>query len=165
MGDVTIRKAIEADTAAILSIYRSAKQFMRRMGNMTQWAGSYPGEKEIAADIENGNLHVGVDDDGEIVVAFAFIIGRDPTYDVIDGAWLNDEPYGTIHRIASSGKVAGMVAGCVEYCFSKVDNIRVDTHSDNRPMLAALERARFTRCGTIICADGTPRVAFHRSGH
>ena len=32
------------------------------------------------------------------------IYGKDPTYDVIDqGAWLNEEPYATIHRLVSSG--------------------------------------------------------------
>ena len=32
---------------------------------------------------------------------FAFILGEDPTYGVIeDGQWLSGDPYGTIHRIA-----------------------------------------------------------------
>jgi hypothetical protein len=33
------------------------------------------------------------------------MIGKDPTYAVIEnGNWLNDEPYGVIHRIASNGR-------------------------------------------------------------
>ncbi len=40
-------------------------------------------------------------------VSFAFILGEDPTYQQIDGAWLNDQPYGTIHRIAGNGKIKG----------------------------------------------------------
>lgn len=160
MNKIIIRKATKDDVSAILAIYESAKVFMRRGGNTTQWVNGYPGEKEIDQDIRNGNLYVGLDTDGDIVCMFAFITGNDPTYDRIDGAWLNDEPYGTVHRIASSGKRGGIVAKCVEFCLGAVDNIRIDTHRDNRPMLSALKRTGFERCGVIICADGTPREAF-----
>lgn len=40
-----------------------------------------------------------------MVGTFCFIVGEDPTYAVIDnGKWLNDAPYGVIHRMASNGK-------------------------------------------------------------
>lgn len=160
MDEVKIRKASAADVPDILSIYQSAKAFMRRSGNLTQWVNGYPGLKEVGKDIENGCLYVGADDDGDIVCVFAFIVGDDPTYAAIDGAWLNDEPYGTIHRIASSGKRSGIVAKCVAFCLGMVGNVRIDTHRDNAPMLKALERIGFKRCGVIICADGTPREAY-----
>lgn len=160
MHNVSIRKASAEDISAIMSIYESAKAFMRRQGNLTQWVNGYPGKKEIENDIRESNLYVGVDDDGAIAVVFAFIVGDDPTYDKIDGEWLNDRPYGTIHRIASSGMHSGMLAKCVEFCFGTIDNIRIDTHRNNCAMLEALKRNRFRRCGVIICADGTPREAF-----
>ena len=160
METVNFRKASEGDLTVIMRIYESAKSFMRRSGNMAQWGNGYPGKEDILKDISLGNLYVGVDREGETVCVFAFIAGDDPTYAEIDGAWPDDEPYGTIHRIASSGKRGGTVEKCVEFCFQAVDNIRIDTHSDNLPMLKALERLGFTRCGVIICADGTPREAF-----
>ena len=160
MEDITIRKATLSDIPKIMPIYESAKEFMRQSGNLTQWVNGYPGRKEVGKDIENGNLYVGVDDEGDMVCVFAFIVGNDPTYAEIDGAWLNDDPYGTVHRIASSGKRGGIVGKCVEFCFSMTDNIRIDTHRDNSPMLATLKRLGFIRCGVIICADGTPREAF-----
>ena len=157
---ISIRKGELADVGAVAEIYAGAKEFMRRTGNMSQWAGEYPGEREICRDIADGNQYVGVDEEGDIVGAFAFIVGDDPTYAEIDGNWLNDEPYGTIHRIASSGKCRGWVARSVEFCLKAVDNIRIDTHRDNGPMLAALACEGFVPVGTIICADGTPREAF-----
>lgn len=45
----------------------------------------------------------------KIVGGFAFIIGREPNYAVIEnGAWHSDQPYGTIHRIASNGQTKGI---------------------------------------------------------
>lgn len=42
-----------------------------------------------------------IEEDGQIHGVFAFILGADPTYAVIeDGAWRSDEAYGTIHHIA-----------------------------------------------------------------
>lgn len=160
MNDVKIRKACVEDITEIVAIYEAAKSFMHSSGNMTQWVNGYPGIKEIKRDIEDSCLYVGVDNEGDIMCVFAFIVGDDPTYAEIDGAWLNDEPYGTIHRIASSGKRSGMVAKCVEFCLRAVDNVRIDTHRDNAPMLKALKHIGFKRCGVIICADGTPREAF-----
>lgn len=47
-----------------------------------------------------------IEEDGEVHAVFYFFIGPDETYQVIqDGAWLSDAPYGTIHQVASDGKV------------------------------------------------------------
>lgn len=41
--------------------------------------------------------------------------GEEPTYQVIDnGSWSYDIPYGTIHRVASSGKAKGKAETDVE---------------------------------------------------
>lgn len=157
---IRFRKAVEGDVEFLKKIYGDAKTFMRASGNQSQWSGNYPGEKEILYDISKGNLWVGVDGDKEIAVVFAFIIGEDPTYSVIDGQWLSDDPYGTIHRIASSGKHGRMLDACIDFALGLIPNLRIDTHKDNGPMLNALQRTGFHRCGVIICSDGTPREAF-----
>ena len=44
-----------------------------------------------------------VEEDGEITGVFAYMGGRDETYAYIeDGAWLSDDEYKTIHRVAAS---------------------------------------------------------------
>lgn len=157
---LTIRSGTAADVGEVLAVYDAARRFMRATGNLTQWNDGYPAETDVRADIAAGNLYVG-EVDGRIVMAFAFIIGEDPTYRIIEqGAWLDDAPYGTIHRLGSNGRRSGMLAACVEFCFGRVDNLRLDTHADNRPMQAAAERLGFRRCGIIYCRDGTPRIAY-----
>ena len=99
----------------------------------------------------------------EIVAAFDFIIGDDPTYKMIEnGTWLNDEKYGVIHRIASNGKARGVAQFCFQWCFSQFPNIRIDTHESNIPMQTLLEKVGDQECGIIYIADGTARWAFQK---
>lgn len=155
-----IRKGTLNDVDEILRIFSSAKEYMKKTGNLTQWSGSYPDREIIEEDITNGTNYVGEDETGKIVMTFTFITGEDPTYLEIDGGWLNEKPYGTIHRIASDGSSRGVVKAACAHCYNIIDTIRIDTHEDNNPMQKALKELGFVYCGVIICRNGTPRMAF-----
>ena len=130
-----IRNTLPEDMDRVMFIFEQAKQFMRLNGNLHQWTGGYPSEEVLEADISSNSSFVCVDDQKEVVGTFCFRYGfsPEPTYNVIyDGGWLNEKPYGVIHRIASSGKVGGVFSACLEWCSRYVDNIRIDTHRDNR---------------------------------
>jgi hypothetical protein len=88
----------------------------------------------------------------------------EPTYaHISDGSgWLDEAPYGVVHRLASDGSTRGVGAFCLEWCFARCGNIRVDTHAANNVMQNLLTRLNYTHCGTIHIADGTPRDAFHK---
>ncbi|MFI3247751.1 MAG: GNAT family N-acetyltransferase [Rikenellaceae bacterium] len=159
-----ITKAKATDIEPIMRIYGSAKEFMKRSGNPTQWVDGYPSKELVMGDIEFGRLYICRDSDGDIVAVFCYFIANDPTYDVIyDGEWLNDGEYGVVHRIASSGKVRRVSDYCLEWCYAQHPNMRIDTHSDNITMQSALQRLGYTQCGVIICCNGSERLAFHRS--
>ncbi len=159
---MNIRKSTNEDLDALLGIYEYAREQMRLNGNPTQWGNNNPPIETIKRDIESGNSYV-VEKDGEICGTFALILGKEPTYAVIkDGSWLNDEEYGVIHRVASNGKEKGIVFTCLAYCESKIDNVRIDTHEDNKIMQHLLEKAGYQRCGTIFVEDGTPRIAYQK---
>lgn len=73
--------------------------------------------------------------------------GPEADYAVIDGAWLNDEPYFAFHRVCVSEahKGKGLAASLFSYseAFAKekgVRNIRIDTHPDNLSMQKALAK-------------------------
>ncbi len=155
-----IRKSTDRDADAIMDIFASAKRYMKENGNASQWDDSYPDRATLERDIAGGNSYVFVDG-GEIVGTFAFILGEDETYRVIEnGAWRLDAPYGTIHRLASNGRARGLSKACFDFCTAKVDYLRADTHADNRTMQSLLEAHGFQRCGTIHSADGLALVAF-----
>ena len=163
MSKICIRKGKPQDADRLVEIFENAKRYMRSYGNNSQWSHGYPSRIDILKDIELGQNYVGTDHSGEIVLSFAFIIGEEPTYLKIEnGNWTNNCPYGTIHRIASSGKFKGMLNEAVKFCFSKINNIRIDTHKDNSPMITALKKLDFIHCGTIYCRDGSPRLAFQK---
>jgi len=157
-----IRHAAEQELPRILEIYDTARQFMRSQGNMAQWINGYPSPQLLRQDIAQGNLYV-MEDERGIYGVFAFIMGDDPTYAHIDGAWQNvTTPYGTIHRIGSDGTHRGVLHQCVAWCLTHTDHLRIDTHADNHVMQRCILREGFSRCGVIYVADGSARVAFER---
>lgn len=158
---MVIRKAKFSDLNLILKIYETAREYMRKTGNPDQWGTDKPKKELLEDDIQKGQLYVGEGDDGEIHFVFAFILGEDPTYSYIEnGSWPSDEPYGTIHRIASDATVSGVVKTAVNYCRNTISNIRIDTHEKNKTMQHVLEKLGFTKCGIIYIEDGTPRIAY-----
>ena len=156
-----IRKTAVEDLDEVEKIFIHARKKMKESGNPTQWGENRPSMELVKKDIAEGNSYVVVND-GKITATFAYIIGIEPTYLDIDGAWLNDEPYGTIHRIASLNEVKGIFDYVMEYVSGYHADIRIDTHKDNKAMLHLIERNGFERCGIIIVDDGTERIAFQK---
>lgn len=155
-----IRESTLEDIKDIMEIFEVARAYMKTHGNATQWVAGYPGEEVIKADIRNHNHYVMVEQ-GEIVGAFSFIIGDDPTYQVIkNGAWHEKREYGTIHRLASKGTTKGIARACFDFCVGKIDYLRIDTHKDNLSMQAAIEKFGFQKCGIIYVRDGSERIAY-----
>ena len=156
-----IRPAQLEDLDEILKIYEFAKKFMADTGNPTQWAGNYPQRELLEEDIANQGLFV-VTEAEKICGVFYFVIGPDPTYAIIEnGAWHSDRTYGTIHRIAGNG-TGGVFVTALDFCRSRMDYLRVDTHEDNKVMQHVVTKHGFKPCGIIYTDDGTPRIAFDR---
>ena len=155
-----IRHAAESDLPRILEIYDIARQFMRQSGNMTQWINGYPSEPLLRQDITNGDLYV-MEDEGGVYCVFALVMGDDPTYAEIEGAWQDTAtPYGTIHRLASKGTAHGVARACFSFCLGIMDYVRIDTHENNHTMQAAITGYGFRKCGNIYASNGTLRTAY-----
>ena len=158
---MTIRKTTLSDLTQVMAIYTGAQARMEAAGN-PQWPRGWPSEERVHADIDAGESYV-MEDGGDMVAVFMLQLGDEPTYAVIeDGAWLDDEPYGTLHRIASNGTARGVLQAALEYCESVSPNMRVDTHETNLPMQHALEKLGYVRCGIVHMADGSPRIAYQK---
>lgn len=171
-----IRKAEMKDLPQILLIYERARQFMRETGNPHQWKNSYPQEEVVKKGILEGKAWLCVADGpedgregenlcpGEVLGTFYFAIEDEPTYHVIEGgSWLNDRPYGVIHRVASSGRGKGFAQCCFSWAKRQCPNLKIDTHEDNRVMQHVLEKNGFILCGKIYLADKSPRLAYQRA--
>ena len=155
-----IRLAKYQDLPKILEIYEYARQFMRVQGNPSQWGSTHPEEDILAADIDNNVLYV-IEEGDQIQGVFAFIIGEDSTYDVIDhGQWKSNDTYGTIHRVAATEGTTGIVKKAVEYCKTLHPYIRIDTHEKNLVMQHLIQKTGFEKSGIIYAYDGSPRIAY-----
>ena len=96
--------------------YARARELMARSGNPTQWGDTFPKDDVVRDDIAQRRAMLLVDEVGgheRILAQFALCPGEDPTYHHIDGAWLDDDSYVTIHRIASSGLVKHAARDCI----------------------------------------------------
>lgn len=153
-------KAEEKDLPTILEIYNTAREFMIKTGNPQQWANGGPTMNQLLRDINQSNFYL-IKENGEICGVFAFIIGEDPTYKIIEqGEWLSNSEYGTIHRVASNGKIHGILEFVIEYCSKVINHLRIDTHIDNKIMQHLIEKNGLKKCGIIYVSDGSPRIAY-----
>ena len=157
-----IRLAETNDLPRLLEIYDTARSFMRRNGNPTQWPQDYPGQQRLLEDIAQQRLY-GIEEQGRLCACFMLCAGPDETYAVItDGSWSRERPYGVLHRVAGDGTYRGVVARCVAFAAERFDYLRIDTHEDNLPMQRALAKEGFCYRGRITAHDGTPRLAYDR---
>lgn len=158
-----IRKTKRPELSAVMSVYDGARGFMRDQGNMSQWTNGYPGEAEILNDIQNGTSYVCTDDD-RIAGVFSLIIGEDPTYiKIYEGSWLNDKPYGTVHRLAVGSHNKGVASFCLNWCIGQCGNVKIDTHRDNLAMQKLVLKNGFSYCGIIYLPDGAERLAYQKT--
>lgn len=158
-----IRKSEIKDIKEMLPLYQEARKFMVENGNPTQWDESYPGENLLKEDIKAGSSYVCVEDE-KIIGTFMLSIGEDKTYlKIYDGKWLNEDLYGVIHRITTSINARkGVASFCVDWCFTQIKNIRIDTHRNNIPMRKFLEKKGFKECGIIYVENGDERIAYQK---
>lgn len=169
-----IRRATYDDIPRLMEIFASARRIMRESGNINQWNDSYPSEQIVRNDINDDVCKVLCDNNHRIIATMAFIPGPDPTYKVIKGKWLNDDPYYVIHRIATSESghgTAGYLLKWAEDYLAGLDNesesksrtnLRIDTHRDNVIMHHIMKKTGFKYCGIIHLANGDPRDAFQK---
>ena len=100
------------------------------------------------------NTHYIVKENNETIGMFSMIYGIDETYNEIDGKWINNDPYVTIHKIAVKYynlKIASKILDFVikNAINNNIYNIRIDTHEDNISMKKFLEKHNFIKCGII----------------
>ena len=163
----TFRRTTEQDLPFIMDIIREVQENFRIAG-IDQWQDGYPDEASFREDMQHGDSYVLLD--GETVVATAMITFRgEPTYNQIEGAWLTNEPYAVIHRIAVSPSLRGkrlaerffeeMILMCKE---KEITRLRIDTHQENKAMQRLILRLNYTYCGIIYVRGGAPRLAYER---
>jgi len=156
---MTIRKTVLDDLPAVMEIYAYARTYMQESGNPNQWHDNHPPQELIESDIK-AELSYVCADENTVLAVFYFNVETEPTYEKIEGNWLNNEPYGVVHRLARGPNGKGAGAACLNWCQAQHPNIRIDTHRDNIAMLKLLEKHGYKYCGIIWLENGDERLAF-----
>lgn len=155
----------------ICEITVQAKNQLKNM-ELDQWQKGYPSREIWENDIKSQQAWVAIE--GNLVLgAFAFQTTPDPSYYKIDGTWLTDTPYASMHRVcvADTAKGKGVAGKMFAFGFEMArqlgfNSLRIDTHPGNLPMQKALYKSGFIRCGEIVlqggCEHGDIRVAYEK---
>lgn len=167
---LTFRKAIESDLPGMMALVAQAQAFMATLG-IDQWQDGYPSEAILAEDIQEGRIYV-YDDDGSIASISMMTGEPEPIYSELDGQWLSDAPYLTVHRMAldDAHRHSGLAAKIMEHAVSMarelgLSSVRADTHRGNKAMRRFLEKNGFVECGLVtyeVDAGDPIRVAYER---
>lgn len=151
-----LRRAEMKDLQQIESIIQDGKQLLAAQ-HIDQWQGNYPNTNVLVDDIQNGRTMVLVDG-YDVLGAAAVIPAPDESYQEIDGQWLTaGNSYVAIHRVAVSshhhGK--GLSGKLLAAIFDEIDRhpavkgVRIDTHPENLGMQHVINKAGFTKTGTV----------------
>lgn len=150
------RRAEEGDIPALLGIIAQAQRYLRESG-VDQWQDGYPTEKVLRTDMDFGQGWV-FEHEGEVAGYCCISMRHEPSYDVIDGAWLTEgDNYAVVHRAMISDKYRGtrLARDMFSLAFELAAglgkaSVRVDTHRDNRAMnRLAEQKLGFTYCGEV----------------
>lgn len=157
-----IRKTQPEELNILIRMYENARIFMASHGNPLQWGNTYPTPQILMDDISSGNSYVCVEHN-KIIAAFYYKEGIDDTYvRIYEGQWVNEAPYGVVHRITSDGTIHGAASFCLNWAFNKCGNLKIDTHRDNIVMQHLLDKNGFKYCGVVYLEDGSERIAYQK---
>lgn len=165
------RNAAIEDVDAMMALVTEAVANFRADG-IDQWQKGYPNAQVLTEDAVRQSIYV-LEEQGEIIGMLNLQQEPEPSYDVIDGAWINDLPYTSFHRVCVSAAHKGR--GYAGQLFQEAEalsralgfaTVRIDTHPDNRAMQRALVKNGYQLCGNIILVDcseaGDPRLAYQK---
>ena len=159
-----LRRAKAGEETTAYRCIEDARDYHRSLG-FVQWHPGYPTLGTVEDDVAKGVGFVFMQD-GQITGYCCIVIGEEPAYRQIDGAWKTDRPYAVVHRMAFSRQSRGRgLAGTAlslikDFCKDHgVDAIRVDTQEENKVMQHILVREGFAYCG-LVTFDGGPKLAY-----
>ena len=153
------------DLPEVIEIINQAKLYFKNEG-IDQWQDGYPNEDSIINDINQNEAYV-LENNGKILATTMISSNIEPTYNYIEGNWLQNDKYMVIHRIAirNDQKGKGLAKIIIDEALKlhpDIHSIRIDTHVDNLSMQRFLIKYGFTYCGTIYLENKSTRRAYEK---
>lgn len=140
----------------IMEIISDAKSYLKSQGS-SQWnlPDGYPNECDLIKDINNKECYIYIENN-TIIGVMVIMESIDENYNEIDGSWLNNDKYASIHRIAVRNNYHNQQIGYKMLKLAEtiimdknIYSIKIDTHKINIPMIKTLNNIDYTYCGVI----------------
>nr|WP_312497855.1 GNAT family N-acetyltransferase [Enterococcus sp.] len=150
-----LHKATIDDLPALMELINQGIAALAAQGS-PQWQNGYgPSEDKIRADILKQESYL-LKSEGTIAAAAALVSGIDPVYTAIDGKWLGEGPYLSIHRVVVDPRFKGQrLSAKLLHALEEVArnegifDLRIDTYQANTAMQRNITTAGYTFCGHI----------------
>ncbi len=151
-----IREAVLADLDDIWNLRLETTQLLKDRG-IDQWQYIDPSLETFKKDILAHEFFV-YEKYHKIIGMIAIKSGVEPTYlNIYDGAWHEDNPYLTIHRLAVKRDLLGQQIAIELLSFAErrarelnTPYIRIDTHEQNRYAIRLFTSFGYQLCGYIM---------------
>ncbi len=133
-----------------------------------QWQGKEPSLATIEEDILHQRYYVLFEDNQPC--GGAALMTHEPGYDqLLEGQWLNQDPYMVIHRLFIAPSFQGRQLSKILLTHLEQQaqqhhfhNIRIDTHALNEPMCGLLNRQQYTAVGKAWLPQAGERLVYHK---
>jgi len=165
---VNYRKANLKDIDYIMEIIEDGRAFLKPQ-NGGQWQDGYPDRNTIINDINNQVFYVILNDNKQIVAVLALTYHEDDYDHLYEGKWLTNLPYIVMHRCAVKKEFRGQGFGKKIFEVFEIEakkqgykSLRIDTHENNAPMRAILDKFGFVCCGKAILKPNKDRLVFEK---
>ena len=149
-----LKEASIEDAERCYEILDSGRSFQREQG-FVQWSDDFPNLDTVKNDILNKKGYKLLCN-GEIIGYMYIAFDGEKDYDNIDGSWLYNGEFATVHRVAFKPEYRGKGLAKITFDFIKelckeknFKSIRMDTDEKNTRMQHVLEKNGFKKCGTI----------------
>lgn len=162
------RKATLADIPSIMRIISDAQTLLAADG-IDQWQDGFPSEQTIREDVTERTAYV-IESEGKIAAFVCVSLQPEISYaKPRKGQFHLDGSYVTIHRTAVSKEYRGRGLSKLLFQIGEktakqagINNIRIDTHKDNKRMRHIVAREGFTECAVILLESGAERIAYEK---
>ena len=162
-----LTSATLADCDWIVQQIDRCRQLMAKH-NSGQWQGKEPSIATIEKDIHHQHFYLLFED--EQPCGGAALVSHEPAYDsLLEGQWLNQEPYIVIHRFFIAPSFQGrhlskvLLAQIERHILNhRIHNVRLDTHALNQPMRGLLARLHYPQVGKAWLANAGERLVYHK---
>ncbi|MDO5718648.1 MAG: GNAT family N-acetyltransferase [Tissierellia bacterium] len=162
-----IKLAEKGNLDRIVKIIEDGKEALRDMG-INQWQDGYPDRDVLAADIDNQELYIYLED-GEIISVMTLLTDYDNAYDTLVGGEWKGKTYIAVHRlsVAREHKGKGISKKMISYAIEKasemgLDSIRIDTHMENTVVKNISDSFGFEYKGVIEFDEGGKGIAYEK---